>query len=138
MAVIRISEEGAALDLPALIAQVRAGAEVVIEAGNRPVAVLRPPDGNPPHRTISEAIRLSEARGSGVTLDDAFGVPANPKGWTTTEALRRSEARGSQVTLDDDFGDDMEEIMRFNRQERPDPWASSWIQAFRLRRSGCE
>jgi antitoxin (DNA-binding transcriptional repressor) of toxin-antitoxin stability system len=52
-------------------------------------------------------------------------VPASPIGWTTTEALRRSEARGSQVTLDDDFGDDMEEIMRFNRQERPDPWESS-------------
>jgi len=52
-------------------------------------------------------------------------VPASPVGWTTTDALRRSEVRGSQVTLDDDFGDDMEEIMRFNRQERPSPWESS-------------
>jgi len=52
---------------------------------SEPVAVLRSPDGNPPHRSISEAIRLSKARGSNVTLDDAFG-------------------------------DDMEAIMRLNRQ----------------------
>jgi len=53
-------------------------------------------------------------------------VPASPlRMWTTTEALRRAEERGSGITLDDQFGDDMEEIMRFNRQERPDPWESS-------------
>ncbi len=49
-----------------------------------------------------------------------------PVGWTIDDAIRRSEARGSAVTLDDDFGDDMEEIMRFNRQGGwPNDWESS-------------
>jgi len=47
-------------------------------------------------------------------------------GWTIDDAIRQSEARGSTVVLDDDFGDDMEEIMRFNRQGGwPNDWESS-------------
>jgi len=53
-------------------------------------------------------------------------VEGFPVGWTTDDAIRRSEARGSTITLDDDFADDMEEIMRFNRQEGwPNDWESS-------------
>jgi hypothetical protein len=48
-----------------------------------------------------------------------------PKGWTTLDALRQSEARGSETTLDDAFADDMEEIMRFNREDRFEEWESS-------------
>ena len=56
--VIHISEEEAARDFAALMARVRAGAEVVIESegGKLPVAVIHAPA--PPRRTISECIAL--------------------------------------------------------------------------------
>jgi prevent-host-death family protein len=60
MAVIHMSEDDAARDFAGLMARVRAGAEVVIESGARPVAVVRPAD--PPRRTLSESIALAEAR----------------------------------------------------------------------------
>lgn len=60
MAVIHISEDDAARDFRALLAQVRTGAEIVIESEARPVAVVRAAD--PPRRTISESIALAEAR----------------------------------------------------------------------------
>src|SRR5664279_2528329 len=54
--VIHISEVEAASDFAAVLARVRAGAEVVIESegGKLPVAVIHPPV--PPRRTISECI----------------------------------------------------------------------------------
>lgn len=53
-------------------------------------------------------------------------VPVTPKRtWTTEDAVRQSEARGNHVTLDDDFADDMEEIMRLNREDRFEEWESS-------------
>jgi antitoxin (DNA-binding transcriptional repressor) of toxin-antitoxin stability system len=59
--VIHISEkEAAATDVAKLLAHVRAGAEVVIENGERPFAVLHaaePARGRP----ISESIALAEA-----------------------------------------------------------------------------
>ena len=56
--VIHISEAEAASDFAAVLARVRAGAEVVIESegGKLPVAVIHPPV--PPRRTISECIAL--------------------------------------------------------------------------------
>jgi antitoxin (DNA-binding transcriptional repressor) of toxin-antitoxin stability system len=54
--VIHISEAGAASDFAGLLARVRAGAEVVIESGKLPVAVIHAPI--PPRRTISECIAL--------------------------------------------------------------------------------
>ena len=51
-----ISESEAASDFAGLLARVRAGAEVVIERGKLPVAVIRAPA--PPRRTISECIAL--------------------------------------------------------------------------------
>lgn len=56
MATFHISEAEAARDFAALLARVRAGAEVVIEEDSRPVAVLRSPD--PPRRRIEECIAL--------------------------------------------------------------------------------
>jgi antitoxin (DNA-binding transcriptional repressor) of toxin-antitoxin stability system len=73
MAVIHISEADAARDLPSLLAKVRAGAEVLIDDHIRTIAVLRSPEADPPSRKLSEAIRLSEARGSNLTLDSDFG-----------------------------------------------------------------
>ena len=51
--VIHISEAEAASDFAALMTRVRAGAEVVIENGERPVAVLHAAE--PVRRSISES-----------------------------------------------------------------------------------
>jgi len=73
MAVIHISEAEAARDFAALLAQVRAGAEVVIESDSRAVAVVRPAAMlRGPGRLLSESIASAEARGSSTTLDDGF------------------------------------------------------------------
>jgi len=53
---IHISEAEAAKDFAGLLARVRAGAEVVIECGKLPVAVIHAP--LPPRRSISECIAL--------------------------------------------------------------------------------
>ena len=90
--VIRISEADAATtNVATLLAHVRAGAEVVIENGARPVAVLRSAEPHP-GRLLSESIALAEAHGSTVTLDGDFGrdleeiinsrhEPLNPPAW---------------------------------------------------------
>jgi len=54
--VIHISEAEAASDFAGVLEHVRAGAEVVIESGKRPIAVIHEP--TPPRRTISECIAL--------------------------------------------------------------------------------
>ncbi|MGH9406898.1 MAG: hypothetical protein ACRD3D_13835 [Terriglobia bacterium] len=89
--VIHISEEEAASDFTAFLARVRAGAEVVIERGALPVAVLKP---IPAHRgrLLSESMALAEAHGSTATLDGEFAAdletvinshrePLNPPAW---------------------------------------------------------
>lgn len=90
--VIHISEADAATtNVATLLAHVRAGAEVVIENGARPVAVLRSAEPHP-GRLLSESIALAEAHGSTVTLDGDFGhdleevinshrEPLNPPAW---------------------------------------------------------
>jgi antitoxin (DNA-binding transcriptional repressor) of toxin-antitoxin stability system len=71
--VIHISEaEAAKTNVEELLVHVRAGAEVVIENGARPVAVLRSAESHP-GRLLSESVALAEAHGSTVTLDGDFG-----------------------------------------------------------------
>jgi antitoxin (DNA-binding transcriptional repressor) of toxin-antitoxin stability system len=67
--VIHISEAEAASDFAGLLARVRAGAEVVIESGKLPVAVIHAPI--PPRRSISECIALP-AEDSTATIDADF------------------------------------------------------------------
>jgi len=67
--VIHISELEAAANFAALLARVRAGAEVVIERDAQPVAVLNAP--TPPRRTISECMALLPP-GSPATIDADF------------------------------------------------------------------
>jgi antitoxin (DNA-binding transcriptional repressor) of toxin-antitoxin stability system len=67
--VIHISEAEAASDFAGLLARVRAGAEVVIESGKLPVAVIHAPV--PARRTISECIALLPAD-STATIDADF------------------------------------------------------------------
>ena len=67
--VIHISEADAARDFAGLLARVRAGAEVVIESGKLPVAVIHSPV--PPRRSISECIALLP-EDSTATIDADF------------------------------------------------------------------
>jgi len=68
--VIHISEEEAARNFADVLARVRGGAEVVIETGELPVAVLRPAE---PHvRLLSESLRLAKEHASTATLDPDF------------------------------------------------------------------
>jgi antitoxin (DNA-binding transcriptional repressor) of toxin-antitoxin stability system len=68
--VIHISEAEAARDFAAVLAQVRAGAEVVIESGTFPVAVVHAPA--PPRRSIKECIALLPEDSTAV-IDPDFG-----------------------------------------------------------------
>jgi antitoxin (DNA-binding transcriptional repressor) of toxin-antitoxin stability system len=99
--VIHISEAEAASDFAALMARVRAGTEVIIESGERPVAVLHAAE--PVRRTISECIALAKAHeeetGKAPVLDPDFAQevdnilnqrkPWNPPAWEwfSTQAL---------------------------------------------------
>jgi antitoxin (DNA-binding transcriptional repressor) of toxin-antitoxin stability system len=88
--VIHISEEEAAVtNVATLLAHVRAGSEVIIENGVRPVAVLHPAE--PVPRTISECIALLP-EDSTATVDPDFArdvaaaveahrEPLNPPTW---------------------------------------------------------
>ena len=67
---IRVSEAEAASDFPSLLAQVRAGAEVIIERDAEAIAVIRPAE--PRVRPLSESLRLARTRGSKATLDGEF------------------------------------------------------------------
>lgn len=59
MATVRITEAELARDVPAVLAKVREGVEVIVEQDHRPVAVIRTTRG--PGRTISACIALAKA-----------------------------------------------------------------------------
>jgi antitoxin (DNA-binding transcriptional repressor) of toxin-antitoxin stability system len=73
MATFHISETEAARDFAALLAQVRAGAEVFIEAPSAPAVVLRTAQQRPLRR-LSESLRMARESGAPVTLDGGFGA----------------------------------------------------------------
>ena len=90
MAVVHMSEADVVKDIAAVLAKVRQGSEIVIEQGNRPVAVIKP--SKPAGRLISEVIADLKSRGSDATMDDDFagdideGIkthrqPWNPPSW---------------------------------------------------------
>lgn len=91
--VIHISEAEAAGDFAALMARVRAGAEVVIENGERPVAVLHAAE--PVRRSISECIALAKAH---------------------------EEETGKAPVLDPDFANDVEGIINQRKPWNPPAW----------------
>jgi antitoxin (DNA-binding transcriptional repressor) of toxin-antitoxin stability system len=91
--VIHISEAAAASDFAALMARVRAGAEVVIENGERAVAVLHAAE--PVRRSISECIALAR--------------------------LHEKET-GKAPILDPDFAKDVEEVLSHRRPWNPPAW----------------
>jgi antitoxin (DNA-binding transcriptional repressor) of toxin-antitoxin stability system len=88
MAVIHISETEAAKDFAGLIAKVREGAEVIIEDGATPVAVLHAPVAREHVRPLYESLRIARERGSTVTLDGDFGRDLEAVIKSHPEALR--------------------------------------------------
>ena len=93
--VIHISEaEAATTNVATLLAHVRAGAEVVIENGTRPVAVLRSAEPHP-GRLLSESIALAEAH---------------------------AKELGYEPTLDPDFAADLEEIINSRKPRNVSTW----------------
>ncbi len=93
MATFHISEVEAASDFASLMARVRAGVEVVIESGALPVAVLSPVE--PRRRTLSESIKLAEAR---------------------------TRERGYELTLDAGFAADMEDVIGSRKPRDISAW----------------
>ena len=89
MATIHISEADAARNFAGLLAQVRAGAEIVIESDAAPVAVLR--TATPPRRAIEECIALLPEDSPAIIDEDfardvqeavaAHREPLNPPAW---------------------------------------------------------
>ena len=93
MATIRISGADAARDFAALMAKVRAGAEIIIEDGDLPPAILR--SAVPAPRTISESIEL---------------------------ARKHETETGEAPVLDPDFAEDVAEIVRNRKPWTPPAW----------------
>jgi len=92
--VIHVSEADAGQNFSALMAHVRAGAEVVIEDNERPVAVLHPAEPSR-GRPISESIALAEAH---------------------------VEELGSEPTMDPDFAADLETIINSREPRKISKW----------------
>jgi antitoxin (DNA-binding transcriptional repressor) of toxin-antitoxin stability system len=95
MATIHISEADAARDFPALMARVRAGAEIVIESNARAVAVVRPARDEFRLRLLSESIAL---------------------------AKKHAEELGYEPRMDPEFAADLEEIIASRKPWNPPAW----------------
>jgi antitoxin (DNA-binding transcriptional repressor) of toxin-antitoxin stability system len=80
MAQIHMSEADVVKDIRNVLDRVSQGTEVIVEHGDRPLAVIKPMPDPPtarkrcPGRPIDECIALASARGSGATLDEEFAV----------------------------------------------------------------
>jgi prevent-host-death family protein len=94
--VIRLTDAEAAKDFSSLLDRVSEGTEVVIERDSRPVAVIRPADGAPRGRLLSESIALAKAH---------------------------AKELGYEPTMDPDFAADLEDIISTHRKPlNPPAW----------------
>jgi hypothetical protein len=93
MATIHISGVDASRDFAGLMVMVRSGAEIIIEDGAYPPAVLR--SAEPMRRTISECIEL---------------------------ARKHEKETGDSPILDPDFAEDVTEIIRNRKPWTPPSW----------------
>ena len=91
--IIHVSEAEAVSDFAGLLTRVRAGAEIVVESGRLPVAVIQPPA--VARRTLSECIASSKAR---------------------------EAETGEDTVLDVDFAADMEDILKHRPTWDPPAW----------------
>ncbi len=85
-----MSEADLVNNIAEVMRQVRQGSEIIIEQGNRPVAIIKP--SYPAGRMITDVILDLRARGSDAVIDDDFahdieeGIraqrePWNPPSW---------------------------------------------------------
>jgi antitoxin (DNA-binding transcriptional repressor) of toxin-antitoxin stability system len=95
MTTIRISEAEAIRDIKALLARVRAGAEVVIEDDARAVAIVRPAADEFRPRLLSESIAL---------------------------AKKHAAELGYEPRMDPEFAADLEEIINSRGPWNPPAW----------------
>ena len=86
MATVRITEAELARDVPAVLARVEQGTEVIIEREDHsPVAVISSP--KPGSQPMTEVLADLKARGSKAVMDDDFardieeGINANRQPW---------------------------------------------------------
>ena len=90
MAIVHMTEAEVVNNIADVMRQVRQGSEIIIEQGNRPVAVIKP--SKPGGRMISDVIADLKARGSTAAMDDEFArdieegsrahrQPWNPPSW---------------------------------------------------------
>ena len=70
MVTVRMSEAEVIKDIPAVLAKVRQGVEIIVEQNNQTIAVIKPPHRS--GRPISEVLREAKRRNSTVTLDEEF------------------------------------------------------------------
>jgi antitoxin (DNA-binding transcriptional repressor) of toxin-antitoxin stability system len=89
MAVIHISEAEASRDFAALLARVRAGAEIVIDDDVSPSVVLRVA-AERPLRRLSESLRMAKEHGSAAILDDGFSTDLEAVINSHPESLKNS------------------------------------------------
>lgn len=81
---VHMTEAELARDVHAVLEKVRQGVEVVIERGNRPVAVLKAHSSG---RKISDVIAALEADGASAVLDEDFardvedGIKSHREPW---------------------------------------------------------
>jgi antitoxin (DNA-binding transcriptional repressor) of toxin-antitoxin stability system len=69
---LRMTDAEVANNFAAVLEKLKHGAEVVVEQGHRPVAVISPVKG--PGRPIDECIARAKAHGSGAKLDEEFAA----------------------------------------------------------------
>jgi antitoxin (DNA-binding transcriptional repressor) of toxin-antitoxin stability system len=89
MASVHMTEFEVARDFAAALDKVRDGAEIVVERGNQPVAIIRAPGRS--GRLVADILRDAEQQNSDLTLDAAFGAdledviaspqPGKPPSW---------------------------------------------------------
>ena len=70
MATVCMSEAEVLKDMPAVLAKVRQGVEIVVEQDNQTIAVIKLPQRS--GRPISEILREAKRHSSTVTLDESF------------------------------------------------------------------
>ena len=82
---VRMTEAELARDVHAVLEKVRQGVEVVIEQGDRAVAVLRAPQVS--GRKTSDVLAALEARGASAVIDEDFardvevGITSHREPW---------------------------------------------------------
>lgn len=82
---VYMTEAELARDVHAVLEKVRQGVEVIIEQGNRPVAVLKAPQAR--GRRISDVIAALEADGASAVIDEDFardvedGIKSHREPW---------------------------------------------------------